>query len=170
MHFFRLPLLSLSLVFLLAMGRVEADETCLLRVFNQYCLGGDIMQLSSQRPDFIHQQREDERFALIYRAGRERDYVMAYRGRIYKVLRKFDPSTSARYREWRDLLTQQHGLPREQSRFPLHATGLATKIGAIQRGEGKAQLSWYPQARPWHIELAWTQEMGLHLAYIIPQE
>ena len=168
MHFYKSQLPSLLVIFLLTVaGRVQAGESCLLLVFNQYCLGGDIMALRTQRPDFIHQQQENERFALIYPAGREKDYVMAYHGRIYKVLRKFEPSTSKRYREWRDRLTSQYGLPREMSRFPLHATGLAAKIGAIQRGEGQALLSWYPQSEPWHIELAWTREMGLHLAYII---
>ena len=159
-------LLSLSLM----VGAVQANEACLLRVFSQYCLGGDIIQLSRHQPSFIHQQREGERFALIYPAGVEKDYVMAYRDRIYKVLRKFDPSTSNRYREWRDLLTMQYGRPIERSWFPAQATGLAAKISAIKRGEGQALLSWYPQTSPWHIELGWTKEMGLYLAYIITQE
>lgn len=167
MHFLNLPLLAFSLLF---PGWVRADDACLLKVFNQYCLGGDIKELSRRQPGFIHQQREGERFALIYPSERERDYVMAHHGRIYKVLRKFDPSTSARYRKWRNLVSEHYGRPREQSRFPAHATGLAAKIGAIQRGEGKALLIWYPEGVPWQIELGWTAEMGLYLAYIIPEE
>jgi len=170
MNIYKLLLVLIILVLPITNDRVYAEEACLLRVFGQYCLGGDIVALSRGQPGFIHQQRKGERFALIYPAGREKDYVMAHRNRIYKVLRKFDPSTSSRYREWRNLLTQQYGRPGEDSRFPLHATGLAAKISAIQRGEGKALLRWHPAATPWHIELGWTQEMGLHLAYIIGQE
>ncbi|MCB1869079.1 MAG: hypothetical protein KDI43_11250 [Gammaproteobacteria bacterium] len=171
MHIFKFPFSMLPLLLLsIFIGRAQADQACQLLVFNQYCLGGDIVQLASQRPEFIHQQREGERFALIYPAGREKDYVMAYRGRIYKVLRKFEPSTSIRYREWRDLLTKRYGLPQEQSRFPAQATGLAAKINAIQRGEGRALLSWNPAASAWHVELGWTGEMGLHLAYILTRQ
>jgi hypothetical protein len=170
MHFFRLLPLPLFIVLLLITGRAQADNSCLLLVFDQYCLGGDIFELKHGQPNFIHQQREGERFALIYPAGREKDYIMANRGQIYKVLRKFDPSTSIRYREWRNRLTKQYGRPSEQSRFPLNATGLAAKISAIQRGEGRALLIWYPRATPWHVELGWTGEMGLYLAYIINRE
>jgi len=170
MHFFRLLPLSLSILLLLATGRVQADSSCLLLVFDQYCLGGDIFELRHSQPNFVHQQREGERFALIYPAGREKDYIMANRGQIYKVLRKLEPSTSIRYREWRNLLTKQYGRPSEQSRFPLNATGLAAKISAIQHGEGRALLSWYPQTTPWQVELGWTREMGLYVAYIISRE
>lgn len=170
MFYFKPLLLPLSFILLSISGRALADESCLLLVFKQYCLGGDITELSHQQPGFIHQQREGERFALIYPAGREKDYVMANRGRIYKVLRKFEPSTSGHYREWRNRLTKLYGLPREESRFPLQATGLAAKISAIQRGEGRALLRWTPEASPWHVELGWTREMGLHLAYIVTRE
>lgn len=170
MFFFKPLPISLALLLLSLSGLAQADGSCLLLVFNQYCLAGDIVELGRRQPDFIHQQREGDRFALIYSASRDLDYVMANRGRIYKVLRKFEPSTSSRYREWRNRLTQLYGMPQEESRFPLQATGLAAKISAIRRGEGRALLRWTPAASPWHVELGWTSEMGLHLAYIVTRE
>jgi hypothetical protein len=161
-------LLALSLLSLAA--GAETAQGCLRQVFSEYCLGGDIRELARQDPGFVHQQREGERFALIYPAGREKDYVMAYRNRIYKVLRKLEPSTNIRYRDLRKLLTGKYGTPVDQSRFPLHAKGLAAKIGAIRRGEGKMLLYWYPADTPWHIELGWSREMGLNLAYLDTEE
>lgn len=147
-----------------------ADQSCLLKVFSQYCLGGDVVELGRRKPGSIHQQREGERFALIYPVGRELDYVMAYQGKIYKVLRKFDPATSGRYREMRNQITEQYGRPREESLFPAGKAGLAAKIGAIERGEGKALLIWESERIPWRVELGWNRELGLYLAYIITPE
>ncbi|MCB1761282.1 MAG: hypothetical protein KDI68_16040 [Gammaproteobacteria bacterium] len=148
----------------------ETPEGCLRQVFGGYCLGGDIRELARRNAGFMHQQREGERFALIYPAGRDKDYVMAHRNRIYKVLRKYEPSTNISYRDLRQLLTGKYGEPVDQSRFPLHAKGLAAKIGAIRRGEGKMLLYWYPADMPWHIELGWSREMGLNLAYLDSEE
>jgi hypothetical protein len=36
---------------------------------------------------------------------------------------------------------------------------------AIRRGEGIAMHVWKPSPA-WHIELSWTREMGLALAYV----
>lgn len=155
-------LLSLTL---LQVPATQADQSCSKRVFNHYCLGWDIKQLQRKRPTYIHQQSDGERFALIYTEGRERIYVMAYQSLIYKVLRQYQPATLLRYEDLRDELEAQHGSAEDLSRFPEHARGLASKIGAIRRGEGKAMLVWRPD-EAWRVELSWTREMGLSLAYI----
>ena len=148
----------------------QAAEGCLKLVFNQYCLGGDLPQLKRQEPDFVHQQQEGERSGVIYPDGRERVYVLALRNRIYKVVRKFHPSTGLKYKDVRATLTGIYGQPREMSQFPEYAKGLGSKIGSIRRGEGQVLLMWQPQGEVWHVELGWTREMGLNLAYITNQQ
>ena len=161
-------LLSLMLLIVPQVSSVRADQTCTKRVFNHYCLGWDIRQLQRKRPTYIHEQSDGERFALIYTEGREKIYVMAYQGLIYKVLRQYQPATLLGYEDLRDDLEKRHGSAEDLSRFPEHARGLASKIGAIRRGEGKAMLVWQPD-EAWRVELSWTREMGLSLAYIANQ-
>lgn len=158
-------LLGLLSLMLLQTTAVGADATCSKRVFNHFCLGWDIKQLQRKRPTYIHQQSDGERFALIYTEGRERIYVMAYQGLVYKILRQYQPPTLLRYEDLRDEQEMRHGEAEDLSRFPEHARGLASKIGAIRRGEGQAMLVWRPEPA-WRVELSWTREMGLTLAYI----
>jgi len=162
--------LSMLLLSFWSGAAVQAAEGCLKLVFNQYCLGGDLQQLKRQEPDFVHQQQEGERSGVIYPDGRERVYVLALRNRIYKVVRKFHPSTGLKYKgsashSRRNLRTTQ-----ELSQFPEYAKGLGSKIGSIRRGEGQVLLVWQPQGGTWRVELGWTREMGLNLAYIANQQ
>lgn len=143
----------------------RSDPQCLKRVFNHYCLGWDIKQLQHKRPSFMHQQSDGERFALIYPEGREKIYVMAYQGLVYKVLRQFQPATLIRLEDLQQELEEKYGEAEDLSRFPDHARVLASKIGSIRRGEGKALMVWRPEDR-WRVELTWTREMGLSLSYI----
>ena len=144
---------------------LQAEEACLKLVFNQYCLGGEITRLQQLNPSFVHQQSEGDRFALIYAEGRERIYVMAYKGRIYKVLRQFKPATRVKFTELKKLLSGKYGLAEQFSQFPDYAKGLASQIGSIRRGEGKAELHWLPKQQAWGVTLSWTREMGLTMFY-----
>ncbi|MEE9357115.1 hypothetical protein [Candidatus Vondammii sp. HM_W22] len=40
---------------------LQAEEACLKRVFNQYCLDGEIARLQQLNPAFIHQRSEGDR-------------------------------------------------------------------------------------------------------------
>lgn len=143
-----------------------ASPGCVERVFGEYCLGSDILGLRTRHPDYIHWRQEGRRSALVYQNGGEQDYVMAYRGHIYKVLRQYRPATSSSYRRLREELRERFGMPRELSRFPWYARRLSTKITAIKRGEGRALLRWKPASRAYCVELSWTTTMGLSVAYI----
>jgi hypothetical protein len=166
-HFAVFFLFLLLSMLLLPLPGIQAEEQCLKVVFNQYCLGGDIRQLQRQKPFYIHQQREGERFALVYGEGREKVYVLSYQNRIYKVVRQYQPATRLNYLDLKDLLTSKYGMPKDLSQYPERAKGLAAKIGAIRRGEGRALLTWKPPEQEWYLELGWNREMGLNLAYII---
>lgn len=157
----------LFLLLLLPGPEIQAEEQCLKVVFNQYCLGGDIRLLQRQKPQFIHQQQEGERFALIYGEGRERIYILSFQNRIYKIVRKYQPATRLNYLDLKELLSSKYGIPEDSSQYPEKAKGLASKIGAIRRGEGRALLTWKPPGEEWYLQLGWNREMGLNLAYII---
>lgn len=142
-----------------------AQEPCLKLVFGLYCLGGDINPLLRQTPKPTIQQNDGERLALVYTDGRERFYVMAFRSRIYKVLKRYRTATQLKYEDLYAILREKYGAGEDRSRFPDYATNPAGKLGSIRRGEGRAVHVWEPDPA-WSIELAWTREMGLALSYI----
>ena len=88
-----LPGPALAAWLLLAGFPTQAAEECLKLVFDQYCLGGDINLLMRQNTGMVHKQSEGERLAVIYPEGRDLAYVLGYKGRIYKVGRKFATET-----------------------------------------------------------------------------
>jgi len=142
-----------------------AGEACAKRVFGDYCLGGQISEQIRKDSKFFHQQREGDRFAVIYVEGDERIYVMAYKERIYKVLRQYDSPTALRYSDLQTLLTDKYGPPQDLSRYPGYAKNRASRMGAIRRGEGYAELRWAPEGVDWSMTLGWTRELGLTLDY-----
>lgn len=162
----KLPGVLLAGVLALASGGLAAEETCMKRVFNEYCLGGDMDAQVRKPQPVLHQQREGERFAVIYPDGDGSVYVMAFRGRIYKVLRRYDPSTILRFNDLETILTAKYGPPADQSRYPPYARNRASRVGAIRRGEGRAELVWEPPGEEWSVTLAWNRELGLNLFYL----
>ena len=143
----------------------SAGESCLKKVLDRYCLGGDFAALVRQPPTPLHQQKDGERNAAIYLEARGRVYVMAFRGRIYKILRQYRPSTQLRFQELSELLTQKYGPPTDRSRFPHYADSRGARLVAIRRGEGQAAQVWNA-GTGWSVELSWTREMGLAVSYI----
>ncbi len=141
-----------------------AQQPCLKLVFNRYCLGGDLNALLQQGQPTLRQD-EGERIALIYQEGPERVYVMGFRNRIYKVLRQYQIASQLRYDELYRLLRDKYGAGEDRSRFPGYATTPGRKKNAIRRGEGMAVHVWEVSGG-WRVELAWTREMGLALAYV----
>ena len=157
----------LPVVLLLAAVSIRpaaAQQGCLKLVFNRYCLGGDINAVAQQAPPAMRQD-EGERVALIYYEGRERVYVLAWRGRVYKVLRAYRIASQLRYEELYRVLREKYGEGTDRSRFPPDARTPGRKQIAIRRGEGQATHVW-PLIDGWHPELSWTRELGLALAYI----
>ena len=147
----------------------NSREACLKKVFGEYCLGGSLQQLIQQQPHGMRSQESGERSAVVYPEGRERTYVMAYHGRIYKILHTFDPSNRVKLKELRERLEAKYGSYRELSQYPGYARTLASKIGAIRRGEGKLSHIWQSPDGNWSIELSWSRELGIALAYLANQ-
>jgi hypothetical protein len=142
-------------------------ESCLKRVFDRYCLGGDFNVLVRQSPP-MRQQQEGEKQAAVYWEGRGETYVLAFRQRIYKVVREQRPSSQLHFQDLVELLTQKYGKPQDRSRFPHYADSRAARIVAIRRGEGRAEQVWNP-GQGWLVELSWTRELGLALSYVAEQ-
>lgn len=143
-----------------------AGSGCLKQVFGDYCLGGSLQQLLQSRPGGMLAQRSGERRAAVFFQGRERIYVMAYQGRIYKILHTFEPAGQTRLKDLRKRLESKYGAYRDQSHYPVYARTLAGKIGAIRRGEGELKYSWLSADETLRIELQWTRKLGVSLAYL----
>jgi hypothetical protein len=143
---------------------LNAPQGCLKLVFNRYCLGGDVSALAQQLPPALRQD-QGERVALIYYEGRDRDYVLAWRGVIYKVLRDHRVASRLHYEDLYQILRRKYGEGEDRSSFPEDARTPGRKQIAIRRGEGRAVHVWQTDAG-WHVELSWTRETGLALAYI----
>lgn len=156
--------LTLGLVLAAVPASAVAAQECLKLVFNRWCLGGDSKELAQQQPPAMFQQ-DGERTASIYYEGGEKDYVLAWRGRIYKVLRQYRIESQLRYEELYGLLRDKYGPGEDRSRFPGYAKTPGRRQIAIRRGEGRAAHVWQV-TDSWHIELSWSRELGLALAYI----
>ncbi len=155
---------ALLLLALLLPAVAGARTPCLKLVFNRYCLGGDVDVLAQQVPPDLRHDQVD-RVALIYYEGRERDYVLAWRGLVYKVLRDHRIASQLHYEDLYRLLRDKYGDGEDRSSFPAYAHTPGRKQISIRRGEGRAVHLWRTDAG-WHIELSWTRETGLALAYI----
>ena len=147
-------------------GAASAEESCLKRVFGEYCLGGSMQQLLQRHPNGMLSQQGSERSAVVYPQGREHTYVMSYQGSIYKILHTFEPANRIKLKELRERLESKYGAYRDGSQYPAYARTLASKIGAIRRGEGMLTYVWQSPGEDWNIELSWTRELGIALAYL----
>jgi len=165
-HTYRLLLLALCLW--LPVPWAGAAASCLKRVFDRYCLGGDFDSFLRQMPPPLLQTNDQEGQGAIYLEERERIYVLAFHGRIYKVVRQYRPSTQARFDELSQLVGSKYGPPQERSQFPPYVDSRASRIVAIRRGDGRALQVWLSQ-EGWRLELSWTREIGIALSYIAEQ-
>jgi hypothetical protein len=157
--------LWLAVALLLATTTAAGEQPCDKLVFGAYCLGGDINALQQQGPPPLFQETDGSRRAIVFADGMENVYVLSYRDRIYKVVRQYEIATQLRYDDLYNLLRSKYGPGEDHSQFPPYATTPARRIGSIRRGDGRAVKYWKP-ADDWHIELSWTREMGLALAYV----
>lgn len=158
-------LVLLTLVAWGAQGQASAEDPCLKLVFGRYCLGGDVTPLTQTTPAPLARQTEGKSLALVFPEDVDQIYVLAFDGRIYKVVRSYRVETQLRFDEIYNLLRQKYGPGEDQSRFPEQATTPGRRLASIRRGEGRALHVWHP-ADAWHIELSWTREFGLSLSYI----
>lgn len=165
----RFPPVVLVLACLLFTAPAQAASSCLKLVFNQYCLGGDIQEQERRMPSPSYRQKEGDRYGLIYSEGNELIYVLSYKGRIYKVLRRYEGVPRQSFEEVEKLLAAKYGGAEEHGAFPSYAQSPGSRMGAILRGEGEAIKVWRPAGESWVIELRWSRQMGVNLAYLAPE-
>ncbi|MFB1485688.1 MULTISPECIES: hypothetical protein [unclassified Thiocapsa] len=161
----RIAAIVTFLIAALASSGAFANEPCLKMVFGRYCLGGDVGPLLQVVPPPLVRQEQDASLALVFVDGPDRLYVLAFNHKIYKVVLAFGVSTQLRYEETYGALRDIYGLGEDRSRFSPDATTPGRRLVAIRRGEGVAMHVWTPSPT-WRIELSWTREMGLSLAYV----
>lgn len=144
---------------------VSAEEQCLKQVFGRYCLGGDLDRTLRGMSAPLGRQSNGDSLALVFADGADKLYLLAYKGKIYKVVRAYAISTQLRFDDVYNDLRQIYGDGEDRSRFPSYAKTPAARLAAIRRGEGRAIHRWDPTLE-WHIELSWTRELGVSLAYV----
>jgi hypothetical protein len=110
-----LSLLSLSSLVLSAQ---ELEDRCLKRVLTHYCLGESMARLLQRHPVDMDPIINDDRIGVIYTNGRERTYVMAYQGHVYKVLHAYDPSNQVTLQRLKRNLSKKYGRHQEISHLP----------------------------------------------------
>jgi hypothetical protein len=81
------------------------------------------------------------------------------------VLREYRIASQLQYEDLYQILRRKYGDGEDRSSFPEYARTPGRKQIAIRRGEGRAVHLWQTDAG-WHVELSWTRETGLALAYI----
>lgn len=158
-----LVVLSLASVLLFA---EDSGDDCMKRVFTHYCLGGSMPQQLVRHPPGTEPIVNGDHTGIIYAQGRERIYVMAYRDRIYKVLKAYDRPSQVTLQRLQHTLRNKYGNPQDVSILPGYARSMTAKVGAVRRGEGEILYRWQPPGANWRIELAWTRKLGISLAYL----
>ncbi len=156
---------ALAIGSLLLAVQASAAEQCLKMVFGRYCLGGDINGVLQSPPPPLIRQAMGDSLALVFADGANQLYVLGYSNRIYKIVRAYSVSTQLRFDDIYNDLRQIYGDGADQSRFPDYASTPTARLAAIRRGEGRAVHRWEPSPA-WSIELSWTRELGVSLAYI----
>ena len=102
---------------------------------------------------------------MIYADGQINVFVLAFKGRIYKIVRRYRPATRMRFEDMKQLLENKYGSGADESRFPEDAENTAAKVGAVYRGDGRMQFKWQPKPE-WSVTLQWDRESGLNLNYL----
>ncbi len=161
------PVLACFLAMTWPVALVHAESAeCLKQVFGSYCLGASFSQtVHAATPPPLFTQKQGEGEAAVFSGLRGRRYVMAYRQRIYKVVKEERPSTQLHFDEMSRFLSEKYGQAEDASRFPEHVVRPASRVVAIRRGEGRAVRIWRPD-QAWRVELSWSREMGVALSYI----
>ncbi len=140
---------------------------CVKQVFGRYCLGGTLEQQLRLAPNPAFRQDDDDHQGLVYRQSGEWIYVLAYKGQIYKVVKRYRPGTQHTFSELERELVTKYGPFEEHNRFPAYASREGLQIAAIRRGEGWVLHRWRPPDTPWRVELSWTRDMDVALAYLM---
>ncbi|MCU7906810.1 MAG: hypothetical protein KZQ76_13400 [Candidatus Thiodiazotropha sp. (ex Epidulcina cf. delphinae)] len=93
--------------------------------------------------------------------------MMAFEGRIYKVLHTYEPANQVTLKDLQRHLQKKYGRPRELSSFPAYVRNMAGKIGVIRRGDGELKYIWQLPGESWRVELGWTRKPGISIAYLV---
>lgn len=155
-----LPLLALPLT-----GRAAEADGCMKLVFESYCLGGSLKGHLRRYPAKLPVQEKGDRTGVIYETGSEKTYVMAFKDKIYKILHTYEPPTHATVRDIRESLQSKYGEFKDMSVYPDNTRNKARQISAIRRGEGELRNVWQLPDQAWRIELGWSRELGVFVAY-----
>ena len=161
-----MPFINIAFIlFTLISLPVAATEGCMKQVFGDYCLGGSLRSLMQQNKATAAPQVKGERAGVIYREDNEKIYVMAYKDVIYKVVHTYEPETQATLKDLRRRLQRNYGAYSDESRYPDNTRNRSRQVSSIRRGDGEERNVWQPPNQPWRVELGWTRQLGVYVAF-----
>jgi hypothetical protein len=148
-------------------GASAETQVCLKKVFDSYCLGGNMQQLLDQNPANMRPRTKGERTGVVYQKDNEKIYVMAYKGIIYKIVHTYEPETLVTLKQLQRRLQREYGDYQDHSEYPDKTENQSRQLGYIRRGEGVMRYVWQPPGQTWRVELGWARKLGISVAYFV---
>lgn len=147
------------IIFLLMTQPAHAAD-CVKRVFNEFCLGGDLTEQQKANAQVVTGNDSQLRFAQHPKGP---ILIDRNEGQITSVTRLIKPGSWLNFTDWKVKLVRIYGRDQSQNNFPLSATSRSSKLNAINANKGYA-LSVWPQSG-WHIALKWDDARHITLQY-----
>ena len=83
------------------------------------------------------------------------------------MLHTFEPKTQATLKDLRRRLQRKYGNYQDQSHYPDNTRNRSRQISAVRRGDGEVKNIWQPPGQPWRVELTWSRDLGISVAYYV---
>jgi hypothetical protein len=139
-------------------------ETCVKRVFNQFCLGGAANTLMSAEPTTTKQEDDGTTLYEFSVSGKHVN-VLAKDDTIIAVERYEPPGNWLNFTDWKVKLVRLYGRATDQSTFPAYATSRSSRLNALKAGKGVAKASWSEPG--WSVTLVWKEPEFIRLKYTL---
>lgn len=156
-------------------SQLVADEAnCVKLVFNNFCLGGNIANVTVE-PDIendVTTDAENTSQSLTEEPStqkntylwRDKTVLVEYSDEIIVAVTRLEtPGTWLNYTSWKTKIVRQYGRGEDRSTFPAYATSRSSRLNALNSGRGFAAMAW-PQSG-WQVEMLWRDQRHIELRY-----
>ncbi len=147
---------------------VNADD-CIKKVFNRYCLGGDIedsLAGIATEPKVLELDNNQILYTLDTNGKTLR--ITSENSIVQRVVREEKPGGWINYTAWKVKLIRLYGRGKDLSSFPPYASSRSSRLNAINAGRGSAEFRWDQDG--YSIALVWKNPGFLELQYVLEEE
>lgn len=138
-----------------------ADQ-CLKKVFNKYCLGGEIVKITNARkPDGTL----DDKGAgiIIYQDPKGITVINTWKGLIHIVAREYTPGTMLVFNDKLEKLSSKYREGKSESYYPHKVSSDGMRQLFIKNGEARERVRW--QMEGWNVVLNYDNPSKVGLIY-----